>query len=86
MGSNGWRLTEQDPHPQLEHSPLQEQVLQSLFLWLADVLPSCMVDIRVCPAPAFLVHRAQTLKLQASILLTIKVGETYHGDMMKVIG
>lgn len=86
MDSNGWRLTEQDPHPQLEQSPLQEQELQLLLVWSADVLPSCMVDIRVFPAPVLLVPRAQSSKLQASRLLKIKAGETYHGDMMKVIG
>lgn len=44
-------LTEQDPQPQLEQSPLHEQVLQLLFkAWSADVPPSCILPIKVFPA------------------------------------
>lgn len=80
-------LTEQDPQPQLEQSPLHEQVLQLLFkAWSADVPLSCILPIKVFPASRGGHVNTKARESHARDWWREECRGTYHGDMIDVIG
>lgn len=83
--TSGLLRTEQEPHPQLEQSPLQEQDWQLLYEYgqLTFPLP-CTLDIRVFPASARCISTPGDLGGYHSPRLGVcrKTDATYQGDMV----
>lgn len=76
--------TEQEPHPQLEQSPLQEQELQLLLGHGQLTLSFYLMHTGHQGVPRSTQHQKSVL--QDWSLVRVRAGVTYHGDMMNVIG